>query len=380
MMNHGIYIHIPFCSTKCGYCDFYSLSLSCLNNKTKPDNDIIGLYHETIITEIQNISNNIIADTLYIGGGTPTLLGGKLVNIIYAAKNRFSLSSNAEITVEANPDSVSLPLLCELSKAGVNRISFGLQSANENELHALGRTHTANDVENAVNTAKTAGINNISIDIMLGIPYQTQKSLNNTLDFIKKLGIQHISAYILKIEPGVPLAKESVLSHCPDDDTTSDLYLYTVKYLEKLSLKQYEISNFAIENHKSRHNLKYWTLAPYIGIGVSAHSFDGKSRFTHSNDINSYIKNWKSDITCYDENAGGFDEYSMLSLRLATGLDCDIAEKNYGVNKNVLLKKAQDIYNKNRAEPLVELDGNTIKLTPKGFLVSNNIIKLLSEF
>ncbi|MCL2014109.1 MAG: radical SAM family heme chaperone HemW [Oscillospiraceae bacterium] len=379
MNKPGVYIHIPFCKKKCSYCDFYSMP--------EPDTDIIRDYCNSVVGEIdyegKKHDGKIIYDTLYIGGGDPASIGNRLVRIIEAASIKFNLGKNAEITVESNPESMTFELSRELKKAGVNRISFGAQSADDNELAALGRTHSARDVQEAVYTAKSAGIRNISIDLILGIPYQTTKSLDCTLNFAKKLNIPHISAYILKLEKETALYANGIAKHCPDENAVSDIYLYTVNKLEEFGYAQYEISNFSKcsntgQNFRSLHNLKYWRLSPYTGIGSAAHSFDGKARYSHSRNIKSYIKDPVKDKKCYDKNAGGLDEYILLSLRLADGLDCAKVQKIYGTDKRQLLSNAEDII-KSDHNGLLRINGDKIQLTPRGFLLSNMIINKMLE-
>ena len=241
----GLYIHIPFCNGKCPYCDFYSL--------TKPV-DLQGVYVSALIDEIKNGSRlkglfnkkNVTFDTIYLGGGTPSVLSGEeIYNIITAIKENYNLCENVEITVECNPNSDIYSLIPYFKKCGVNRISMGLQSAVDNERQILGRLSDRNQVENAVKMAQRVGFKNITLDVMLGIPNQTEKSLNETLDFCVSLGVPHISAYMLKLEENTHFYKNQDKYNFPDDDLTADLYLQMCEKLEENGIMQYEISNFS---------------------------------------------------------------------------------------------------------------------------------------
>lgn len=362
----GLYTHIPFCESKCTYCDFYSIT----------DHSLKAEYAEAICREMESVFDNSPADTLYFGGGTPTTMGSDLLGrIISKAVSLYGLK-DAEITIEANPDTVTASMLSELREFGCNRISFGMQSADENELRVLGRAHTAEQVDSAVSLAKAAGFENISVDIMLGIPYQTVESLEHTIDFTHSLGVQHVSAYMLTVEAETPLAYSLHLPHCPDDEQTAELYLYTLSRLEAMGFSQYEISNFSLTGFESKHNLKYWLCQPYFGFGCAAHSFDGRFRYGHSRDIKAYLKHGADDRPYFDRNAGGWDEVLMLGLRLNRGVDLGNAEKNYAFDKNALLKQAE----KYSASGLMNISGDTISLTSKGFLVSNEILANLVDF
>lgn len=355
MKKIGIYIHIPFCRSKCSYCDFYSLT-----DESKKER-----YIDRVIQEMTYYKNkNIIADTLFVGGGTPSLLTPKQVEkLILTCKDVFSL--NGEITMEANPDSVSEEYLKEIFENGVNRISFGAQSAINNELSALGRRHNKNQITEAVNFAKKAGFKNISLDIMLGIPYQTNESLEKTLDFMTSLGIQHLSCYLLKIEEGTPFYRNQIQKLCADEDKTADFYLKTVDYLQKEGFSQYEISNFAKKGFESKHNLKYWNCEEYLGFGVASHSFYNGKRFFHSPSIEKYLAS--EDFAIISDGEGGdIKEQILLKLRLNKGVEVSLLPKEVYEKANPFIKNG-----------LMALENDRLSFTPKGFLVSNVILSEL---
>ena len=362
MINNtlGLYIHIPFCVKKCNYCDFYSVV---------PQSDIKQRYIESLCKEIQKWGELTARpiDTLYIGGGTPSLLSeSELTAIFSAVKNSFNLLDTAEITVEVNPGDNLFEFLTCAAKLGVNRVSIGVQSCLENELCVLGRRHNAQDAKNAVDIARKVGINNISADIMIGLPNSTEESLQKSIDGILSLNTEHISAYILKVEKGTPfdLMKISV----PNDEETSHQYLMLCEMLEAADFEHYEISNFAKKGCESRHNNRYWLQEEYIGIGPAAHSFFEGERFYYDRDINAFID---SPQTFSDGKGGDEAEFIMLSLRLSRGLIFkEFEEKFKKPIDKLILKKAENL----SKHGFCIADDNRISLTDKGMLVSNTII------
>ena len=267
-MSKGLYIHIPFCVRKCPYCDFYSVT----------DKELQTAYVDTVIEEIRKTDD---IDTVFIGGGTPTSIGCELVRLCEAVPKA------NEFTVEANPGTVDLPLLKALHDVGVNRLSFGVQSFNDKELRALGRIHTAAQAEEAFYMAREAGFDNISLDLMLSTPFQTAESVRNSLNKIRELYPEHVSAYSLIIEEGTPFYDAELA--LPGEDEEREIYYITRDFLEGMGLRQYEISNFALPGRECRHNIKYWTLEPYIGIGAAAHSYNDGFRYCNSPDIKAYV-------------------------------------------------------------------------------------------
>lgn len=311
-------------------------------------------------------------DTVYFGGGTPSLLGGKRIKqIIEKINNSFKLI-NPEITVEVNPADDLQEDFKIMSEAGVNRISIGMQSAVSKELKLLSRRHTNSDVLKTIEAAKKAGIENISLDIMLGIPNQTLKSLQKTLDFALSLVPTHISCYMLKIEPDTPFGKTDISKlNLPDDDTTADLYIFTSNFLKSNGFEHYEISNFAKENCRSKHNMKYWNCEEYLGLGPAAHSYINGKRYYFERDIEKYIN---SPRIILDSTGGDKNEYIMLKMRLSDGLDF----KEY----NALFKSNIDGKTITAARKLEEygllrFTENGFSLTENGFLLSNYCISKL---
>ncbi|MCQ2463170.1 MAG: radical SAM family heme chaperone HemW [Clostridia bacterium] len=354
-MKTGLYIHAPFCKSKCPYCDFYSLSdISLADEYTKK---VIGLVAE----------GGRLFDTLYIGGGTPSVLGGERLQKIICAAN---LSENAEITVECNPSSADEKLFTALAAAGVNRISMGLQSAVEEERKSLGRLSGRERAHEAVMQCRKAGIENISLDLMLGIPGQTLASLDESLDFCLSLGVPHISAYMLKIEEGTVFYKRECAGALPlpGEDETCEMYLHTVKTLKKHGLYQYEISNFARPGMEGRHNLNYWDCGEYLGIGPAAHSFINGKRFYYESRIRDFL-NGKPPVD--DGTGGDFEEYVMLRLRLAEGL------RENAVKERFHRSIPSEYYEKARfyaSKGLVNIFDDGFALNENGFLLSNSVI------
>lgn len=338
----GLYFHIPFCKSKCPYCDFYSV---------KFDEASAQQYVQEICDEIKQYQG--IFDTVYFGGGTPSILPPELIGkILDCARAQFEISDDAEITVECNPSKDLSEDFKKYASYGVNRISVGMQSAVDSERFALGRAAGKNEVERTINYARQSGIENISLDLMLGTPKQTIESLDYSFDFIKSAGVPHVSAYMLKIEEGTKFFQMRDRLVLPDDDTVGEMYLKTVDTLASFGIKQYEISNFAVPGFESRHNTKYWTLTPYLGIGKSAHSFWGGKRFFYDIEWN------KID----DGTGGDKEEQIMLGLRLAKGIDKSLVDRDFA--EFVKMGYVDDL-------------GERISLTPKGMLVSNTIINYI---
>ena len=358
----GIYIHIPFCKRKCPYCDFYSFKA----DETQKDS-----YLKAVLLCLdkwkEKISDQI--DTVYFGGGTPSVFGGERISqVLSHIKDSYSLTFDAEITVECNPSSVSEEFFLKIKNAGVNRISMGMQSAVDKERLSLGRLSDSNQVKKAVTMARKAGIDNISLDIMLGVPGQSIESLDESIDFLLSLDIPHISAYMLKVEEGTPFDKMGDSLVLPDEDTVSEMYLHTSKRLSLSGYKHYEISNFAKDGKESRHNTRYWLGSDYVGIGPSAHSFFRGERFYYDRDFCSFISGAKP---ISDGFGGDKDEYIMLRLRLSDGLNFEEYENKYKEKIDAEVISKMEKYQK---AGLLHIDDKGIRLTPEGFLLSNVII------
>lgn len=360
----GLYIHIPFCKSKCPYCDFYSgrASENDYDNYIKVLSDNISLWSAKIDKTVSSV---------YFGGGTPSILGAERLSLLLnKIKEEFSVADNAEITVEVNPDSGKTLDFDLLKLSGFNRISLGMQSAVEQELKVLGRIHSINDAEVTVKRAQNAGIENISLDLMLGIPYQTIDSLKKSIDFCANCGVTHISSYILKIESGTVFERIQDKLELPDEDSQSQLYLFAVDYLKTLGFEQYEISNFSKVGYESRHNINYWKCGEYIGIGPSAHSFFEGKRFYYSRNMEDFIEN-KTNFDCC---GGDKEEFIMLSLRLKSGLNFKGYKEKY--NEDFPKDKIK-IINKFADMGYMVLTDDCAYFTPKGYLVSNTIISEL---
>ncbi len=358
----GIYIHIPFCRSRCSYCAFYSV---CADKQSVAD------YCKSLIEQIKERGSKIFrpVSSVYFGGGTPSVLSAEQLNaILSAVKQSFSVQDNAEITVEVNPADDLEALLPSLYENGFNRLSMGIQSGNDDELTVLGRRHNKDRAEKAVEIARKAGFKNISVDLMLGLPESNTETLKSSLDFVLSLDTEHISAYILKLEEGTPMHRIANRLNMPDDDTVAEQYLFMSDYLEKNGFSHYEISNFAKKGYESRHNTAYWEGKEYLGFGPAAHSFFEGKRFFYGDSLEDFIKN---PTPIPDGEGGTGTEYIMLGLRLKKGIsDTEFKEKFGTPLPPSIYKKAEKL----AESGLVILDSDSISLTSDGMLVSNSII------
>lgn len=354
----GLYLHIPFCKRKCAYCDFYSGVFT---------EELLDKYVDSLIKSLEQWGGKFSRpiNTVYIGGGTPSLLNKRIIPLLDAVRKNFDVKENAEITLEINPQADIEEILKNAKKAGVNRLSVGAQSGNNAFLKKLGRTHTAGDTANAVKIAKGLGFSNISLDLMIGLPNSDLKTLKSDLEFLIKMDVQHISCYILKIEQNTVFYKLQNTLDLPDEDNISDQYLFMCEYLKQNGFSHYEISNFSKKGKESRHNLKYWKCEEYLGVGPSAHSFVEGKRFFYPKDIKEFI-NGNQPVA--DGMGGEAEEKLMLALRLSEGIEtCDLSEK--------ILKKFQLLADNG----LALLQNNRFALSDKGMLVSNAIITEILE-
>lgn len=363
----GLYIHVPFCRGKCPYCDFYSLS---------PDEETVGRYTVRTLRLMAEYGADCPYEvsTVYFGGGTPSLLGAKrLAALLEGIGKHFHIAPGAEITCEANPTGVSAGFFRELYSAGFNRLSMGMQSADTGELKLLGRRHGPDEVRQAVGWARAAGFGNISLDLMISLPGSTTRSLGKSIDFAAGLEPEHISAYILKVEPGTPFAARGL--DLPDEDSSAGQYLFTVERLGELGYAQYEISNFARPGFESRHNLCYWRCGEYLGLGPAAHSFYKGRRFHWKRDLSGYIR---GDAPIDDGPGGDPGEFAMLNLRLARGLTERDCISRFGDEGRELFArvKARALACPSR---LIVSRPDSIAFTPEGFLVSNALLGRLLD-
>lgn len=372
----GIYIHIPFCRSKCDYCDFYSLA---------GRDDRMDQYQKALLSHIKEtapLAQDFPVDTIYIGGGTPSYYGAKrLKELLGVIRKLYKVEKDAEVTVECNPDSVDVKSLKILRKAGVNRLSMGMQSANACELERIHRIHTPQQVNEAATAARKAGFTNLSLDLIYGLPGQTMDSWKATVEHALSLIPQHLSCYGLKVEEGTPLAARVAQGEVlPDDDQQADLYLWTVGRLERAGYPQYEISNFAKPSFASRHNLRYWLTQPYIGFGPGAHSDFGGRRYSFVRDLDAYIQGVlqggdiieESEIIPKRERCG---EYLMLRLRTVQGINEQEYRSTYFMDFAPLQARLEQF----RAQGWAEQTDGRWHFTPKGFLLSNQLIGDLLE-
>lgn len=368
----GIYIHVPFCRSKCQYCDFYSLT-------TKEDRLLDG-YLDAVCSHIREagaLTPGYLVDTVYFGGGTPSFFGADgMAAILTAVRKSFDVAHDAEITFEANPDSVSDRLLRRLRSEGFNRVSLGIQCDNDEILKRIGRPHSYEQAVHAVQRIRKLGFKNLSLDLMYGLPGQSLQDWERTLQNVLKLIPEHISCYGLKVEEGTALYEYREYCNLADDDTQADMYLSAIEILRQHGYRQYEISNFCRKGHVSRHNLKYWNGGEYLGFGPGASSDFGGRRFAIIRDLEGYIDGIRTGGQVLEdvqevpprERAG---EYLMMRLRTVSGLDPREYEKRYLLPFGPL----QKVLEKNREQGLAAktFDGRW-HLTPTGFLVSNSII------
>lgn len=371
-MPLGIYVHVPFCRSKCQYCDFYSVT-------TRSD-DLLDGYIDAMCAHIKEAGTLAPAykvDTVYFGGGTPSFFGADgMAAILTAIRRAFDVTNDAEITFEANPDSVSDKLLRRLRGEGFNRVSLGIQSDDDAMLETLGRPHTFDQAVSAIQRIRKAGFKNLSLDLMYGLPGQTLESWEQTLRHIIQLQPEHISCYGLKLEPGTPLHQFQDHYKIPDDDTQADMYLSAVEILRIKGYRQYEISNFAKKGNVSRHNMKYWLGGEYLGFGPDASSDFAGKRFKIIRDLRGYIEGIRrggqvlEDIQeiPHRERAG---EYLMTRLRTVSGINREEYEKQYLLPFQPIEEYLEKCQSHNLAVKSLE---DRWHLTPEGFLVSNSII------
>lgn len=368
----GLYLHIPFCKAKCAYCDFYSLARS----EEKMDDYVSALIRH--LEETAPMAQNHTVDTVYFGGGTPSYLGAdRIAKLLQTVKKQYHVDKNAEITLEANPD--SLPNAKELKmlrKLGVNRISLGVQSSNDEMLRSLGRVHSWQQVCDAAEAVRRAKIPHLSVDLIYGLPDQTAADWEKTLNDALSLKPDHISCYGLKLEEGTPLWQNRDKLTLPDDDAQADLYLYCVEFLQRMGYAQYEISNFALPGCESRHNLKYWQLDEYAGFGPGAHSDFGGVRYAYIRDLDRYLRGRLilSESETIDRSERE-REYLMLRLRTTKGIDVREFENRFRQRFDALDELLQTYVQ----HGLADRTETGYRLTPKGFLVSNAIISSLCD-
>jgi oxygen-independent coproporphyrinogen III oxidase len=374
MMN-GIYIHVPFCLSRCLYCHFPTqLWQEALAER----------YAKAVVREIAGFVKTTSAesevDSIYFGGGTPSLLSKRLLGeILDVCRNSFAISPDCEISLEANPDTITELAVSGWRGMGINRVSIGAQTFSDEELRAIGRTHSAAQIESSIKVLHQFEVNNINLDLMLGLPKQTGRQWLLNLEAIQCLMPEHLSIYMLDLDGSEPLYQsiQKGMAVVPDEDSVADWYLASLDHLSKSSYVQYEISNFALPGFQCRHNLKYWRRIPVWGFGQGSHSHDGKYRYANHADLNTYLRcieggespvEWRKPVN--EQEA--LQETLFLGLRLCSGIDWDFLERRFPQSQTECHKKTlQELM----SQGLVQWQGANIRLTPSGMLLSNEVFQ-----
>ncbi len=375
-MSFGVYVHIPFCTTRCSYCHFV----------TRPWQAATGeRYYRAVVREMKEYFRRVAwadeADSIYFGGGTPSMVPAEhIAAILRTCRDLFAVSSDCEISLEANPGSVTCKKAESYRRMGVNRISLGAQTFDDDALAAIGRDHTAKQIEESVELLRQREIQNLSVDALLGLPGQTGSKWNHDLDRICRIRPAHVSIYMLDLDERSPLYHLVAKGRyaIPEDDMVSDLYLQTLSVLRSHGYEHYEISNFAQPGFESRHNLKYWKREPVLGFGVGSHSFDGKLRSANHSKMSAYLEaveggrapvDWSQSVNENDRLA----EILFLGLRLSRGLDWSEIRREYSTEKRIVEYEAalHDWSQKG----LLEWRDSVVRLTPSGMLVSNEMFQ-----
>ena len=388
-MTAGVYIHIPFCKSRCSYCDFATdvwrsdeaveryVNALCSEILSEPPASAGGQSRNSRNWPAAHAAGSDI-NTIYFGGGTPSLLKPEQVQqILNAVISKFEISENSELTMEMNPATVTSESLAAYRSLGVNRASFGVQTFNDRHLKLLARGHDANDARQTFKMLRAAGFDNISFDLIAGLPGQTIDDWKRNLDEAITMQPEHLSLYLLEIHEGTPLAEQvrSGRRQAPDEDLAAEMYEIMLDRLCKVGYEQYEISNFAKPGFESRHNTKYWRLDPVFGFGVSAHSFDGFQRYSNVRDTNDYV----SRIENYGiaetnrETIDRAEEFAFLGLRLNAGVDLLEYKEKFGGD---LAVKYRNELVRIEEGGLIELTENKLRLTRKGMLYSNEVFQV----
>jgi oxygen-independent coproporphyrinogen-3 oxidase len=388
MPTLGIYIQVPFCASKCSFCNFSS---------SVERTSIFDQYARGLQIELDGLERfylerslplevlRLPVDSIYIGGGTPALLGkDRLASLLRALRARFRCSESLEFTLETTPGSVDEGLLQDLRDLGINRLSIGAQSFDDSELRAVGRLHSAADTARLVESARAIGFSNISLDLIAGLPLQTEASFRAGLATAAKLRAEHVSLYLFEIDEKSRLGREVMhggnryqAANVPSDELMADAYEYAQTFLSSEGYSQYEISNFALPGHVSRHNQKYWRLDPYVGIGAGAHSFDGAHRWSNQVDARGYLATLEAGRSPICESRvispeEGIEEFFFLGLRQCEGVNLDWARQQFGPERLSCWKsKIQTLV----GDGWLIAEGDHVRLSPKAFLISNEIFQ-----
>ncbi|MBP1927345.1 oxygen-independent coproporphyrinogen-3 oxidase [Sedimentibacter acidaminivorans] len=372
MKRLGIYVHVPFCKRKCNYCDFYSI---------KWNREVEERYVKSLVKEINSYNGmEYVVDTIFFGGGTPTIIEPQNIEkIIHEIKNNFKVDKNSEITIEANPNTLTYENLSVYKKAGINRLSIGVQSLNNNILENIGRLHNSEEALLAIKRAKETGYENINVDVMFNIPGQTTEDIEETVIQIIDEEVNHISFYSLKLEKGTPMfsMERDHKIFMPEENIEREMYYTGRKIMEDRKIYQYEISNFAKKGFECKHNLKYWNQEEYIGFGPSAHSFLNNERYGNVSNINEFCNNAENNIfnrNIHESlNAEALEfEYIMLKLRLTEGLSLNIFNQKFNIDFNDKYSKQIEYLIGNK---LLIYNENNIKLTQFGMDISNFVFE-----
>ena len=384
-MDHaGVYLHIPFCRSRCSYCDFATGMY---------EGQLADRYVDSLIGEItkwSEVDSPAAVDTIYFGGGTPSLLTpAQIERILKAVHDHFEVSDGAEVTIELNPGdggtsaAAKQETMREFRRLGINRASFGAQTFDDRELKQLGRTHSSADIPSTFRQLRAAGFENISFDLIAGLPNQTLLGWQRNLDEALKLRPDHLSLYLLDVHEGTPLADQirSGMRPQPDDDLAGEMYQLMLNEVSAAGYQHYEISNFCLPGFQSRHNTKYWAGAPYYGFGCSAHSYDGaRRRWANERDMAKYVE-WmeqekspvveRTELNEEDERS----ESIFLGLRLMRGLDLQIYRSRFGTD---LREEYNSELARLRDAGLIEIDEGLVRLTKRGALLSNEVFSTLA--
>jgi oxygen-independent coproporphyrinogen-3 oxidase len=376
-MTAGVYLHIPFCKSRCSYCDFAT--------DVYRSSDAVERYVRALCNEISKWpqEGTDTVDTVYFGGGTPSLLTPEQVErILETVHSQFDVQTDTEITTEMNPATVTPETLKGYKSLGINRASFGVQTFNDRALKLLARGHDANDARRTFLMLRDAGFDNVSFDLIAGLPNQTLNDWEKNLEEAAKLSPEHLSLYLLEIHEGTPLAEQvrSGRQPTPDEDLAAQMYEMMLDKLAAVGYEQYEISNFSRPGYESRHNSKYWRLEPVYGFGVSAHSFDGRSRWSNVRDTAEYVARiergetpiFEADAMTEKQLSG---EYVFLNLRLTRGFRLDDVLAKFGVD---LREEYSDDLREFELAGLIRFDGDIMRLTRKGLLFSNEVFAVFA--
>ena len=352
----GVYISYPFCTQKCTFCNFAS-GVSTAETKAE--------YSRALLREIQNHEWLWSPETVYFGGGTPSLMP---IGELRAVLSGVASEGLTEVTLECAPGTIAVELAREWAEAGINRVSLGVQSFVQAELRQTGRRHTAEIVARDIEVLQAAGLTNINVDLIAGLPGQTRESWEESLDWVERLRPPHVSVYIFEVDEDSRLGKEALLGGVrygaallPSDDLVSDLYERAVERLRGIGILRYEISNFALSGFESRHNLKYWKLEPYAGFGLDAHSFDGQQRWSNPDSLERYLRGEREAMEATDRA----EEHFFVGLRLASGIDPSAGEWS----------RFEQPISKWLAAGLMERDGGRLRLSNRGVLLSNEVLQ-----